>query len=170
MATDDRGRGWIIAIAVFRLFKATILIAASIGALALIDRDLPALGDRLVVWLDVDRGDAIVDDIMKRLPGVSDRMLLGMGVGGLAYSALYLVEAYGLFRRRVWAEWLTVVATSVFIPFEIYELTKGATVLKVLVLVANVLIVAYLVYRRLRDRAQRKTRARGAGLVQSIQT
>jgi uncharacterized membrane protein (DUF2068 family) len=69
------------------------------------------------------------------------------GVIGLAYGALEGAEAYGLWRRRRWGEWLTVVATSLLVIPEVWELTKSTTPLKVGALVANVAIVAYLVRR-----------------------
>ena len=73
------------------------------------------------------------------------------GVAALAYGTLEGAEAYGLWKRRRWGEWLTVIATSLlFIP-EIWELTKSATVLKVGALTVNVLVVGYLIRRLRRD-------------------
>jgi uncharacterized membrane protein (DUF2068 family) len=54
------------------------------------------------------------------------------------------LEAIGPWRGRRWAEYLTFVATVVFVPYEIYELTKTVSALKVLTLVINLAIVAYL--------------------------
>ncbi len=74
------------------------------------------------------------------------------GLVAIAYGALEGCEGYGLWRRRRWGEWLTVVATSLlFIP-EIDEMIKKPTVLKGLALIVNALIVAYLIWR-LRRRA-----------------
>jgi uncharacterized membrane protein (DUF2068 family) len=46
-----------------------------------------------------------------------------------------------------WAEWLTIIITSSLIPFEIYEICRHPTAIKVAVLLINVAIVAYLLYR-----------------------
>jgi len=62
------------------------------------------------------------------------------------YGLLELVEGTGLWLDQLWAEYLTVVATSLLIPFELYELVRHPTALKAGGLVVNVLIVAYLVY------------------------
>jgi hypothetical protein len=40
------------------------------------------------------------------------------------------------------------VATVVFVPYEIYELTKSVTTLKILTLVINLAIVAYLLFSK----------------------
>jgi uncharacterized membrane protein (DUF2068 family) len=144
----DRSRGWMIAIAIDRMVKALVLVAGGIGALSLIDQNRPALARRLVEWLEVDRGEAVVEWLLARVAGVSDGMLLGMGLGGFAYAALSLVEAYGLIRARVWAEWLTIVATSLFIPVEVYALVHRPSPLEVTIIILNVAIVAFLVWHR----------------------
>jgi uncharacterized membrane protein (DUF2068 family) len=147
-----RGRGWILAIAGFRALKAALLVGVAFGAFALRDRDLPELGERLVDWLDVDRDARVVQGVLERLPHVTQNALVALGGGALAYAALFSVEAYGLFRGHVWAEWLTIVATSSFIPFEVFEMARAPTVLKAVVGALNVIVVAYLVARRLRSR------------------
>ncbi|HEY3943511.1 MAG TPA: DUF2127 domain-containing protein [Acidimicrobiales bacterium] len=62
----------------------------------------------------------------------------------IAYAALEAVEMVGLWLAKRWAEYLTFVATFVFIPFEIYELTKSVTTLKMLAFVINLAILVYL--------------------------
>ena len=48
----------------------------------------------------------------------------------LTYSAIRFTEAYGLWRERRWAEWLSAVSGAIYLPFEIYELAGGITPLK----------------------------------------
>ena len=76
----------------------------------------------------------------------SSRTLL-FGIIALAYAALEGTEAYGLWKGRRWAEWLTVLATSLLLIPEIWALTKGASLLKVGGLIVNIAIVAYLLVR-----------------------
>ena len=70
-----------------------------------------------------------------------------LGVVALAYAALEGAEAYGLWRRERWGEWLTVIATSLLLIPEVWELTKSATPLKVGGLLVNLAIVIYLLVR-----------------------
>lgn len=70
-----------------------------------------------------------------------------IGVAG-AYAALEAVEAVFLWRGRRWAEYLTVLATSSLLPLEVWELGRGASVLKVVALVLNVAIVVWLMWRK----------------------
>lgn len=62
-------------------------------------------------------------------------------------GSLSLVQGIGLAGRHRWAAWLTVVPTSLFIPVEIWRLVVQPQATRVLVLVANVAIVAYLAAR-----------------------
>ena len=82
------------------------------------------------------------------------------GVAIAAYALLEGVEAVGLWLGKRWAEYLTFVATIVFIPYEIYELLKSVTTLKVVALVINVAIAVYLLY------AKRLFGLRGGGKVE----
>jgi len=66
----------------------------------------------------------------------------------MAYACLEGVEAVGLWFSRRWAEYLTFVATSLLIPYEIYELTLRLSVLKLVVFVLNVLVAVYLLYAK----------------------
>ncbi|MDQ2726286.1 MAG: DUF2127 domain-containing protein [Actinomycetota bacterium] len=66
----------------------------------------------------------------------------------VAYCVVEGVEAVGLWRERRWAEYLTVLATVGFIPYEIDELAKGVSALKVGALVINVVILLYLLWSK----------------------
>jgi uncharacterized membrane protein (DUF2068 family) len=62
----------------------------------------------------------------------------------LGYAAIELAEAIGLWRLRRWAEYLTVVATAIFLPLEIYELVEKVTYLRVIAFLFNLAVVVYL--------------------------
>ena len=58
---------------------------------------------------------------------------------------LLLTEGVGLAWGKRWAEYFTIIATSSFIPLEIYEIFRHTNVTKVVVLLINVAVVWYLV-------------------------
>jgi uncharacterized membrane protein (DUF2068 family) len=62
----------------------------------------------------------------------------------LVYALIEIVEAFGLWAAKRWAEYLTVVATAAFLPLEIYELTEKVSWLKIGTLLINVLAVVYI--------------------------
>jgi uncharacterized membrane protein (DUF2068 family) len=71
-----------------------------------------------------------------------------VGLGVLGYAALEGVEAVGLWLQKRWAEYLTLIATALFIPLEVYEVVHKGSPLKVIALIVNVAIVAYLLYAK----------------------
>src|SRR5580704_4056578 len=87
----------------------------------------------------VNSNHGIVHDL-HNLFAISIANLYVAGTAVAAYSVLEGTEAVGLWLGRRWAEYLTFVATVIFVPYEIYELTKSVSALKVIALV----IMAYL--------------------------
>jgi uncharacterized membrane protein (DUF2068 family) len=79
---------------------------------------------------------------------VSIRNLYLVGAGSAVYALLAGIEAIGLWFAKRWAEYLTFVATIVFLPIEVRELIKSVTWLKVLALVINLAVAAYLLYAK----------------------
>ena len=81
------------------------------------------------------------------LGSLTRRRAATFGTGAILYGSLFAVEGTGLWKGKRWAEYLTVVTTSLLIPLEIYELTRRITSVRVTALVLNVLAVVYLIYR-----------------------
>jgi uncharacterized membrane protein (DUF2068 family) len=134
-------------IAVFKFFKAAALIALSVGAFRLLHKDL---GQELEHWtrmLRLDPGNHFVELALGKASLVTPDQIRKLGLGGLLYAGLFLAEGTGLWMRKRWGEWLTVIITSTLVPVEIYEIYRHPTVVKIVVLFLNVGIVAYLVYR-----------------------
>jgi uncharacterized membrane protein (DUF2068 family) len=85
----------------------------------------------------------IVHDL-RRLFAVNTRNLYLVGVAVAVYAVMEGTEAVGLWLGKRWAEYLTFVATVVFVPYEVWELTKSVSALKVITLILNIAIVVYL--------------------------
>jgi uncharacterized membrane protein (DUF2068 family) len=83
---------------------------------------------------------------------MNDSRLRSLAALAFLYAVVRFVEAYGLWRMRVWAEWFAIIAGSVYLPVEIYEILRRATWMRGIVFLTNLLIVAYLVYVRLLSR------------------
>jgi uncharacterized membrane protein (DUF2068 family) len=74
--------------------------------------------------------------------------LYAVATAAAAYAILEGVEAVGLWYQKRWAEYLTFVATILFIPYEIYELSKAVSPFKLIAFVINVAIAVYLLYAK----------------------
>jgi uncharacterized membrane protein (DUF2068 family) len=62
----------------------------------------------------------------------------------IAFAALESAEAVGLWLNKRWAEYLTFIATTALVPFEIYELSNGISAFKIVALIINLAVVIYL--------------------------
>lgn len=60
------------------------------------------------------------------------------------YAVIELLEAIGLWLAKRWGEYFAAVATALFLPLEVYELTDHSTKFKIATFALNVLAVIYL--------------------------
>ncbi|GAC1437217.1 MAG: hypothetical protein NVSMB51_10490 [Solirubrobacteraceae bacterium] len=91
-----------------------------------------------------------IHKLVDKVSSISPRKYTFFGIVALAYAVLEGAEAYGLWRRRRWGEYLTVVATSLLFLPEIYEIVHKLSPLKIAALLVNVAVVIYLI-RQLRE-------------------
>ena len=134
-------------IAVFKFFKAATLIALSAGAFKLLHKDVGDVAEHWVEILKFDPGNRFVEAALEKASMISPGQIKKLGLVGLLYAALFLAEGTGLWLQKRWGEWLTVIITGSLVPVEIYEIFRHPSVVKVAVLVVNVGIVFYLIYR-----------------------
>ncbi len=85
---------------------------------------------------------------IEQLFTMRESTLLLVAVGVLAYGALELTEAVGLWLMRRWGEYVAVVGTALFIPLEVHELLVKVTWLRVAALVVNLFAVVYLLWTK----------------------
>ena len=79
---------------------------------------------------------------------LSPATLIWIAVAVFAYAGVQFVEGIGLWAMKRWGEYFAVVATSVFLPVEVYELTEKVTVLRILLLLINIAAVFWLIWSK----------------------
>src|SRR5215471_13990161 len=137
------------AIASFELIKGLVVLLAGFGALYLIDRDVWDVAVSLLRVLHIKHRYHYSDVFLKLARDVTDKQLLIVAVLALLYSTLRFFEAYGLWRKRAWAEWVAFASGAIYLPFEINELFHRVTPISVGIFVINLAIVIYMLYLRL---------------------
>ncbi len=137
-------------IALDRAVHVLVLVLAGLAILLFLGHRKALIHDYWRIVNDLSGGSGgpskkggIFADIHRFLV-INPSHLYDVALVAFAYAALEATEMVGLWFAKRWAEYLTFVATIVFIPFEIYELSHSVTVLKVLTFVINVAIAAYL--------------------------
>ena len=80
---------------------------------------------------------------------LSPRWFTLLAAGLAVYALVELAEATGLWLGQRWGEYLAAAATSIFLPYEVYDLVAvKVTWLRVAALVINLLLVIYLVWAK----------------------
>lgn len=159
--TDSRD-GLLKTIAVFKLTKALLLAGIGFGALELVN---PEIADQAQRWANgfawhLGHGGPAVQAGLAHLQAFR---LPIVGAAALLYAALFAVEGVGLWKARSWAEYLTIIATASFVPFEVYELARRATWPRGVTLLVNLLVVAYLIVKVRRRSAEKSAGRNGRG-------
>jgi uncharacterized membrane protein (DUF2068 family) len=150
--SSPRSRRILRLIALERIVRGVLLLGAGVYLLFHLNSDFGRLGERVMRAIELDPRRPFLHRIVVYLHHLHASEVRVAALFALGYGILELVEGTGLWLDQLWAEYLTVVATSLLIPFELYELVHRPTALKAGGLVVNVLIVAYLV-RLLRRRS-----------------
>jgi uncharacterized membrane protein (DUF2068 family) len=139
-------------IALFKLVKAVALISIGVGAFTLRHGNSGSWLGEWIKALTVDPHGKYVDRFIARVSTLDVHQLKEIWIGSLLYAAVFVTEGIGLLFRKIWAELLTVIVTISFVPLEVYELLDRATWSRAAVLVANLAIVVYLLWRLRRQR------------------
>ncbi len=133
--------------------KGCLLLALAIGLLQLLHQDIAHTLTRIANALKVDPNNRYLTDLLARSRLISDNNIGVVSGLTFAYSALFFVEGFGLYFEKVWAEFLTIIVTSAFIPLELFEIALHPNIWKVATLFINITIVAYLVWIIRKQRA-----------------
>ena len=169
IGSGRRGDRLVVLIGAFRLIKAGLLIALGTGGLIGFARH----GGSLLhasKWTGVLAGHRAARGLVDRLTAGDGHFIRDLAIAALCYGAVFAVEGTGLIMRKRWAEWLTLVVTGSFIPFEVYELVHRPGAGKALAQVVNVAIVAYLAWRRIGAFERRWGRPRAARGISRLRT
>jgi uncharacterized membrane protein (DUF2068 family) len=143
LAIERGGRGLVLLLAaagIARLASSHVAVAEWLGHIV---KTAQPLGEAF--GLDLEKS-ATVSKALDLL-GHSDSTFSTIAwlLGG--YGVLQIVEGAGLWGGWLWAEYLAAVATALFIPLEVYEISEHPTVFKAGALLVNVIAVGYLVYK-----------------------
>jgi len=139
-------------VALFEFSKGALTVLAGFGLLSLIHQDVQRIAEELVAHLHLNPASHYPRIFIDAASEINDGNLKLLALMAFGYACVRFTEAYGLWQDKVWAEWFGALSGSIYVPFELYELTKGMSTLKVVTLLINLLIVGTLA-RRLRQRA-----------------
>ncbi len=142
-------------VALLEAAKGGVVILAGLGFLALLHRDVQSVAEEIVRHLHFNPASHYPRIFLDAAARVTDARLWIMALAAAVYATVRLVEAYGLWREQVWAEWFGILSGSIYLPVEIYELAMRVTVVKLVILAVNLGVVGWLARERWRGRRKK---------------
>jgi uncharacterized membrane protein (DUF2068 family) len=144
-------------IAVFEAAKGALVFLAGFGLLHYLHKDVGDAAEHIVERLHMNPSHHYGRIFIEAADKLTDGKLWALAAGGLAYSTVRSVEAYGLWHRRIWAQWFALLSGALYIPLELYEALDRPTRFRWAVLSVNLVIVAYMAWVRMTDWPRERT-------------
>lgn len=142
-ATRRHNKGLVL-IAVYKLLFALVFITLGVGALRLVGKDVGDIFYRVASDLRFNPEGRFVNFVLDHAELLDDPMLRRIGFVAFCYAAIGIAEAIGLYLEKAWGEYLTLVITASFLPWEIMEIARRQNLPRVSLLVVNVAILIFL--------------------------
>ncbi len=146
-ADQDHDR-WLVLIGVFKLLKGALFISLGFGVLKMVHRDLGEFLLRAALALRIDPEHRLVNLMLEKAEDLTPHRIRLIGYAIFLYALLDFIEGTGLVLEKVWAEYFTIVLTASFLPYELYEILRHFTWVKVILTLLNVLVLLYLVWHQ----------------------
>ena len=141
----ERDRGLLL-IGLFKLSKSIFFFGVGMGALHFLHKDLGDVVVRVATALKFDPESRFVSLMLDKVDLIDAHRLRQISVATFAYSALALTEGVGLMMAKVWAEYLTLLLTASFLPWEVFELARRPNWFRLGLLLINLAVLGYLVW------------------------
>jgi len=144
-------------IACFKFGKAALATMVALGALRLLQPGPAAWADRWLSTVAVRHDRRVLQQLLALVIGLKPRALATLAVGAFILAGLFATEGVGLWLGKRWGQYLTVIATMLFVPLEVVQLSRTVSVPRVAALVLNLAVVALLVQHLMARRAAAAT-------------
>jgi uncharacterized membrane protein (DUF2068 family) len=140
-AVERFARGLLVAVAAFAFWQ---FEGSRSSVEAAFDRELPIVRTLFRQFgYNIDHSKLV--GLIQHALTLSSRTISLLATGLAIYAGIELIEAAGLWLGRRWGEYFAMVATSLGLPLEIYDLTVKVSATALVLLAINLALVLYLV-------------------------
>jgi len=136
---------WIV---LFKAVKASLLAALGTALLLSLHSDPAEVVVRIAEVVHFPVTSRIFDRAMNLALDATPRREVGLAITAFGYAVLMGTEGVGLYLRRSWARWFTIVATGSLIPVEVFEIVRHPRPLRITILALNIAVLVYLFKRK----------------------
>jgi uncharacterized membrane protein (DUF2068 family) len=145
---ENQTRNGLRSIALFEAFKGLLVLISGFGLLAFVDGDLQALGENIIAHLHLNPAHHFPQIFIQSLVKIGNTNHVLIAIGAILYSTIRLLEAYGLWYDKNWAEWMAIISTGAYLPFEFYDIWEKQTAVRIGITVLNIALLIYLIFVR----------------------
>lgn len=149
-------KGGLRVVSIFEAAKGLLVLLTGFGLLAYIHKDLHLAAERIVRLFHLNPASRYPQIFIDLADRVTDAQLWVLALSALLYAVVRFVEAYGLWLQRRWAEWFGLFAGGIYVPIELFEITRKVSWPRVALLIVNTGIVVYLSLILYQSRQKRK--------------
>jgi uncharacterized membrane protein (DUF2068 family) len=148
---------WLIIIGAFKILEGTFFVLLGLGVVRLLHRDVGDLLLRVALALRIDPESHFVNLLLDQVQLLTPHKMRLISAGIFLKAGLDYLEGIGLAMEKSWAEWFTIGLTASFLPWEVFEIIRHFTWMKVGITLLNVLVLLYLLWvQQLRMRANHR--------------
>jgi len=144
-------------VAVIEAVKGLVVLLTGFGLFALLHHDVQQLAESLVRHAHLNPASHTPRIFLDFSGKLDDARLMQLAAAALAYSAVRLIEAYGLWYQRTWGEGFAAASGAVYLPFEFRELFHQPSLLGACLVAVNLGVVGFMIYSLRRRRVARAT-------------
>jgi uncharacterized membrane protein (DUF2068 family) len=164
IAHHDHQRG-LRTVAMIEAVKGVLMLVAGLAFVEVLRHgvDLEGAALNLLVLMHVNPDRHLSHALLHLAERLSDAKVLNVFAVVVFYSSLRFLESYGLWRQKVWAEWLAIASGAIYLPFELKALILHPTPFHWAILLINIAIVVYIAWVRWDEIKERGRREPGAG-------
>jgi len=134
-------------IAATEAFKGFVALAAGLGLIGLLHRDLHHVAAALIGHIGLDPGARYPALFLHEVDLLRDANSRSLLLAAAGYALVRFLESYGLWHERAWGEWLGALSGALYVPFELRHLIHRPTVATAIVIAANIVVVGFLVWQ-----------------------
>jgi uncharacterized membrane protein (DUF2068 family) len=133
------------AVAVYEALKGIVVLLTGVALVLGLHRDIAYIAERIIAGLHINPTSRFARMLLSVTAHVTSGQLWAFAGFTVVYALLRFAMAYGLWFERRWGEWLVACSAAIYLPLELYELFNEVTWVMIVVIVANVLIIALMI-------------------------
>jgi uncharacterized membrane protein (DUF2068 family) len=133
-------------IALIKIAKALLLTGLAFGFFRSINQDLGDTVRLITLHLRIDPENSFVRLILEKITNVDPHTLRTIGLITFVYAGELYVEGVGLWLNQAWAEYLLILATGGFLPWEARSCIVNFSWERLVLILLNLIALLYVIW------------------------